>query len=240
MGVSKGYKKSMVEIDRLIDELKAAEQADAPVSAPKPMPVPVPAQQVSSSVSSPQSRPWKRRVVGAVFYGALVALIVVIVMATGQRSNAPRTLFGYSALTVLTGSMQSEIPQGSLVITKSVDPATIQVGDDITYMLNANTSVTHKVITIYEPSESSAQCWFQTKGVDNNLPDQALVAASNVVGRVIFHVPAVGRIAELIGGNAVLIALFLLAAGALLYAVFLCLRWMLRPSIPREKGVLAA
>jgi signal peptidase len=103
--------------------------------------------------------------------------------------------------------MQSVIPKGSLVITRQIDPSSIQIGDDITYMLNERSSITHRVVGITENYENSGSYGFETKGVDNENPDENIVYAKNVVGKVIFHVPNVGSILLAISENWMLVVL---------------------------------
>ena len=104
--------------------------------------------------------------------------------------------------------MQSEIPKGSLVINRSVEPDTLQVGDDITYLANSTTTVTHRIIDIVGSYEDTGQPAFQTQGIENPEPDEALVPAGNVVGKVIWHSEILGNIAETITDNFPVIIFF--------------------------------
>lgn len=134
-----------------------------------------------------------------VFYSALVFLIVAALFIRATSSGSPRTLAGFSGMIVLSGSMQSEIPKGSLVIAKQVDPQTLQIGDDITFMANQTTTVTHRIIGIIENYEGTGQRAFQTKGIMNKDPDEQPVPAVNVVGKVIFHSLVLGQVASFMG-----------------------------------------
>jgi len=84
--------------------------------------------------------------------------------------------------------MQQEIPQGSLVLTRHTDPASIKAGDVITYLTEQDSTITHEVIALYPNYEGSGEVAFQTKGTENYNPDPDLVYGSNVVGTVIAHV----------------------------------------------------
>ena len=95
--------------------------------------------------------------------------------------------------------MQSEIPKGSLVIAQQVDPETLEIGDDITFMANQTTTVTHRIIGIIEDYEGTGQRAFETQGIMNDEPDAQPVPAVNVVGKVIFHSLVLGYIASFIG-----------------------------------------
>lgn len=148
--------------------------------------------------SPKRSRAWK--IAGeVVFYGLMVLLIVVAFFIRTTGNGLPRSFAGYSGMIVLTESMQSEIPKGSLVVAKQAAPETLQVGDDITYLANQTTTVTHRIIGITENYEGTGQRAFQTQGVMNAQPDRLLVPAVNVVGKVVFHSETLGRIAGFIG-----------------------------------------
>ena len=120
------------------------------------------------------------------FYGVLIALIAGVVLLSGSGKQGPRSFGGFTMQTVLTSSMESEFPKGSLVISRHTDPNTLQIGDDITFMASETTTISHRIIGIVENYADTGQRAFQTQGVMNAAPDSELVPAVNVVGKVIF------------------------------------------------------
>ena len=143
------------------------------------------------------------RIAGMFFYAILIAAVILAFFVNGSGGGAPRDVFGFSAMTVLTKSMQSEIPQDSLVITRRVPPGTIRIGDDITCLRKNSITVTHRVVGIYENYEGSGERAFETKGIENDNPDKDIVYAENVIGKVIFHSYIIGRAMVLIKENLV-------------------------------------
>ena len=125
------------------------------------------------------------------FYLALF-IVMLSVITSGAKDDAPRMFMGYSYFTVLTASMQDEIPQGSLIIVRQTDSQELKIGDNITYMRDADTTVTHKITDIYDDYQNSGARGFQTKGVNNTNPDKDIVYEVNVVGKVILVLPGVG------------------------------------------------
>jgi signal peptidase len=119
-------------------------------------------------------------------------------------SGEKGTIFGYTYMNVLTPSMQSVLPQGSLVIVKEVDPESIAVGNDITFTKSDQTSVTHRVVNIIEDYEETGARGFETKGVNNDDPDFEIVLAANVVGVVKMHFPGIGSMLMWIRENPLL------------------------------------
>ena len=223
--------------ERIVDLILAEEQRKniakdegsappLPLSAPmpdKPEAKEKPAGQKAKPKHSAKSRPKKGRagkIIGeVVFYGLLLLLIAAVLFIRTTSDGAPKSLAGYSGMIVLTESMQSEIPKGSLVIAKTVEPETLQIGDDITYMANQTTSVTHRIIGIIENYEGTGQRAFQTQGIMNAQPDSQPVPAVNVVGKVVFHSEILGNIASLIGSYWPLLLFALAVVFVLIYVL---------------------
>ena len=171
------------------------------------------------SAPGPGARP-KRRIgkviADALFYGLLLCLVGgAFLLAQGDK----KPIFGYSFMNVITGSMQSVYPVGSMVVIKEADPADIRINDDITFVKEDETAVTHRVIGITDDYEATGERGFETQGVDNDAPDFEIVRAVNVVGVVKYHVPKVGQWLEWLRGNLVITLCF--TAGILLLAVLL-------------------
>lgn len=142
---------------------------------------------------------WKR-VVNNVLYFSLLITILMSIMAYKQKENADFSIFGFHIYNVLTDSMKSEIPPGSFVLVKEVDKSTIQVGDDITFYVSQQKSVTHRVIAV-EPDFNGEGLAFRTQGVDNKEADKEVAFAENVVGVVTLHVPYLGFAMRFVGEN---------------------------------------
>lgn len=154
------------------------------------------------------------------FYSiVIIAVAIVFIFTSGNTS--PRNFFGYSYFTVLTTSMQSEIPKGSIVITKHVDADSINIGDDITFFKDENTIVTHRVVDIYEDFEGTGQRGFKTQGVDNPSPDNDIVSEQkNIIGVVKLTVPKAGAVLAYIKNNILLVAVMFV----LMILISVCIR----------------
>jgi signal peptidase len=109
--------------------------------------------------------------------------ILVVVLVFGVFGNGD--IFGFYFFEVLTESMQSEIPQGALVIVREVDPLDIVIDDDITFFINSEETMTHRVIYIYHNYENSGLPAFRTMGIENRYPDNNLVRVDRLIGRVV-------------------------------------------------------
>ena len=139
-----------------------------------------------------------------IYYLALVVILTTILISS--CTEGVKTICGYSFMTVLTSSMQDEIPQGSLVVNKMVDTSTLEVGDDITYLSGANTTITHRIVDVI--TDDDGNLYFQTQGIMNEYTDPQLVSSDNVVGIVVFHNLLLGKIVTCVKKYIFLVILF--------------------------------
>jgi len=140
----------------------------------------------------------------------ITALVGAIIWSASSRDLV--WVRGFTVMNVLTGSMEPEIPQGSLIVINQVDPSVLQVGDDIAYFASENVTFTHRIINIFESYSSTGYLGFQMMDLVNGMKAPPLVSEINVVGRVVRVIPWAGNIVVLVG---VLINdfLFLVLAG---------------------------
>lgn len=102
----------------------------------------------------------------------------------------------FSLYTILTQSMQPNINPYDVIVDVAVnDPEDIQVGDIITFVstssLTKGMTITHRV---YDIKQENGEYMYYTKGDDNLGPDALPAPYSNVLGKVLFHIPQLGRI----------------------------------------------
>lgn len=121
----------------------------------------------------------------------LLILIVVVTLFIAGTLFVPY-LFGYQPMAVLSGSMEPDIPVGSIIFVKETPVDDIKIGDDITFK-TGNLIVTHRVIEINEKDQA-----FTTQGTANkNTVDT--VPYGSMIGRAAkFCIPAMGVISEFI------------------------------------------
>lgn len=113
----------------------------------------------------------------------LVGLLVVVSLIPIKGN--------YKLFSVMSGSMEPDIPTGSLIFSK---PALdYQVGDVITFYSGTKKSetTTHR-ITLVEISDSGKL--FTTKGDSNDAPDLKKVTEEKVIGKKVASIALVGYI----------------------------------------------
>ena len=141
----------------------------------------------------------------------IVALIVILAILLGGVR-----LVGLRPFAVLSGSMEPAYHVGALIYVKSCDPSEVQVGDAITFVLDADLNVaTHRVIEI-----DAANQHFYTKGDANDAPDGSPVHFNNLIGRPVFTIPRLGYFSNWIT-NPPGMYIAIAAAGVFLIRLFL-------------------
>ena len=120
------------------------------------------------------------------FIKIVTDILLVIVLVIAAVLYIPR-LMGLKTYKVLSGSMEPEYHVGSVVYVEKSSIDDIEVGDVITFYINDNTVVTHRVVD--NDTES-----FHTKGDANETEDGGSVAYDKVVGKVVLNVPYLGYI----------------------------------------------
>lgn len=118
----------------------------------------------------------------------VIVNIVCMVLVALLAALALSQVVGVKYFSVVSGSMEPEIPTGSLVVTVPESlSGQAEPGDIISYVADENlTVVTHRVVTRdYEGSTLT------TQGDANEAADPP-VHSANVVGKVLVTVPAIG------------------------------------------------
>lgn len=209
-------------------------------SVPQPQSEPEPgavfAQQMAPApreVFSPKEKKTAISVLGNIlFYVAIIGVVVGAFLAKSGSGGSPTMIAGYSAFTVLSSSMEDTYPKGSLIVTRSVDTNELEIGDDITYMASATSSITHRIIGITENYLDTGARAFETQGTMNKNPDKDPVAAANVVGKVIFCSTVLGKAASFVSANWPLLIFFVVVLAVL----FAFLKWNFkREDEPEQK-----
>lgn len=131
-------------------------------------------------------------------FGIVVFILVLILsmnlyITYQAKTNEDKVpdIFGYKPFIVLSGSMETKIHVGDLIIAKMIKPETLKVDDVIAFRDAENTVTTHRIIEIVE---KNGEYFFVTKGDNNSSQDQNLVEYKDVEGIYVGRIPMVGKI----------------------------------------------
>lgn len=124
------------------------------------------------------------------YYLLLAAIVVVALLLIASALPIPGN---FRVLTVLSGSMEPAIKTGAVVIVKPAN--NYKKGDIITFgpITKEQNSTSHR---IYDVKVIEGMPVYITKGDANNAPDEREVLQREVIGKVLFSIPYVGRIIE--------------------------------------------
>lgn len=100
-------------------------------------------------------------------------------------------------LAVKTGSMEPAISAGSLVFVskKSEAETYTYIEDDVITFKQNGELVSHRITRVIREDNEK---FFETRGDANNAVDQTLVAEKDVVGKVVFDLPFLGRVTDFV------------------------------------------
>ena len=124
----------------------------------------------------------------------LGTLILVGVIAAFFPLTVPR-LMGYEIYEVVSGSMEPELPVGSMIYAKAAGPEEIGEGDIIVFQKNGAV-ITHRVVRDC-PEEKE----FITKGDANQGEDMTPTPYGSLIGKVVFHIPYAGVLMTMLSGT---------------------------------------
>ena len=130
----------------------------------------------------------------------LLAVIVMVVPLAVPR------LMGYECYRVETGSMEPEIPVGSVVYVHSTLPQEVRTGEVIAFFKD-ETVITHRV-----RENRIVEGEFITKGDANPIDDVEAVKYAALVGRVEYHLPILGEVLNVIATDLGKVYLLVIAA----------------------------
>lgn len=130
-------------------------------------------------------------------WDGVTSLLVVVAVILAFALVGVR-LIGWDVYTVLSGSMEPTYETGSLIYVKDVDHQNLAEGDPITYLIDEDTVVTHRIVEVVPDEEDASIIRYKTKGDANNAADGSLVHYENVLGKPIFTIPKLGYFADYI------------------------------------------
>lgn len=126
-----------------------------------------------------------------VFETILTIIIVglcVLIVAISKGFHP--SIGGYEVLRVITGSMEPELEENSIIIIKHTDVSELKKGDIITFKSEdpqvKGLYVTHR---IYDIQESQNGIYFVTKGDANETEDMYVVHEKNIAGKYVKKLP---------------------------------------------------
>lgn len=113
-------------------------------------------------------------------------ILILIVVIIQKFSNNKISIDGIHIFSIASESMIPEYEVGDVIISKTVDPSTLEVGDDVTY-LGEDSNLNGLIIThrIVKKETRDGKLYFVTKGIANDLEDPE-ISEDNIYGKVVY------------------------------------------------------
>ena len=131
----------------------------------------------------------------------LVAALFAFTTLATKDDGSVSSLAGFTPLTVQSESMAPTFDQDDLIIIKQCDPSTLEVGDIVTFHAiidNQYALNTHRIISINEVNGLNS---YTTKGDNNELADQHVIADGDIVGKYVGKTPYMGKVIGFLSGT---------------------------------------
>ena len=124
----------------------------------------------------------------------LVAALFAFTTLATKDDGSVSSLAGFTPLTVQSESMAPTFDQDDLIIIKQCVPSMLEVGDIVTFHAiidNQYALNTHRIISINEVNGLNS---YTTKGDNNELADQHVIADGDIVGKYVGKIPYMGKV----------------------------------------------
>ena len=124
----------------------------------------------------------------------ILFISVVILIDSYRFPNEVPSFFGWKPFIVMSGSMETQISVGDIVVVKKTDVNELKKGDIIAFR-NNNIVITHRIDDIIQDENSTK---YITKGDNNNTQDKDYVLPEQVEGLFKFKIARLGNLAMFI------------------------------------------
>ena len=124
-----------------------------------------------------------------------IGMMIFTLISVRMFDQTDRNLFGFKFFVVTSDSMKkTDFDAGDLVVSKKVDPKTLQPGDIITFVSqgteNFGEVVTHKIRRL--TTDANGRPGFVTYGTTSDSDDPTVVTYEYIVGKYVESIPNVG------------------------------------------------
>ena len=153
----------------------------------------------------------------------IIASFFIFYVISGKLAEREGKTPPFGLYTIISPSMTPNIKVYDVVFVKNVDTSTLKVNDVITfYSTNAffgGTPITHRIVEILDVPETGTM--YRVKGDANEEADTEKVIPSNVIGKVMFRIPSLGKLQFFLASKTGwLVAILIPAVIILIYDIY--------------------
>ena len=126
----------------------------------------------------------------------IIAAFLILYVICGQIAKKRNENPPFALYTIISPSMEPNINVFDVVFVKKTNTKKLKEGDIITfYSTNTffgNTPITHRIVEVLQLPDGEIA--YRVKGDANSVPDDEKVLPKNIIGKVMFKVPKLGKI----------------------------------------------
>ena len=165
-----------------------------------------------------------KKTLGILWWVVLISLALLMFSIIGAkfRGEVPM-IFGHSVMRIVSGSMETDIPEGSYILIKKVDPYEVEENDVITFYSSDYAIYglpnTHRVVE--PPIIGDNGIEFLTRGDANPANDKVTAKGDDLIGRYVKNLDGLTAFASALEGGGMMILMFVLEA-----FIFAMAAWM--------------
>lgn len=151
----------------------------------------------------------------------LVAGLLAVIVFVGLAAIVVPAVSGSTPLTVMTSSMEPDLPPGTLIVVRPTPAEEIKPGDIVTYQLRSGepTLVTHRVIE--QTISADGEYLFTTQGDANPNPDPGPIREVQIRGTLWYALPWIGWVTQIVTGDVRAIVIPIVVVALFGYAAFM-------------------
>ncbi len=176
------------------------------------------------------------KIIGILISTIFLIAIILIMSLTLQKiiyKDKVPTVFGYKILQVMSGSMTGEFETGDTILIKAVNNENqLNIGDVVTYKVEKNTLVTHRIVNITKEKNNIK---YTTKGDANNTNDKEKIDFSDIEGKYICKVIIIGKLISIMKNPFGMALIFTIPIIAIILIIIKEKKEILKKNMRKEK-----
>ena len=151
-----------------------------------------------------------KRTLSALWWVFVILLFALLISVIGAKlSGKVPSVFGYSVMNIISGSMEDEIPKDSYILIKRVDAEEIECGDVICFY-SSDPKIygmpnTHRVVE--DPIVTESGIEFITRGDANPINDSVTAKGDRLIGVHVKNLDGLTAFSNALKGNLLLIVI---------------------------------
>ena len=145
-----------------------------------------------------------KKILGALWWTFTIFLALLLINIIGAKATGRvPSVFGYSIVNIVSGSMEDQIPQDSYVLIKKIDANEVKINDVICFYSTDPTIYgmpnTHRVVE--DPIKTDNGYEFVTRGDANLADDKVTARGDRLIGVYVKNLDGLTAFSEFISGN---------------------------------------